>query len=99
MLWLRVIIPPVDNHEHWPDLVRTRGQQATVAPLMAISHRRHGQDETVLYCLDAVSDFQVFSSPQYIYNNKYNSNNTRFVERRGAIASEALEDRSSQLAR
>ena len=28
-----------------------------------------------------------------------NNNNTRFVERRGAIASEALADRSSQLAR
>ena len=32
------------------------------------------------------------------YNNN-NNNNTRVVERRGAIASEALADRSSQLAR
>ena len=32
-------------------------------------------------------------------NNNNNNNNTRFVERRGAIASEALADRSSQLAR
>ena len=32
-----------------------------------------------------------------MHNN--NNNNTRFVERHGAVASEALADRSSQLAR
>ena len=33
------------------------------------------------------------------YNNNNRNNNTRFIERHGAIASEALADRSSQLAR
>ena len=38
---------------------------------------------------------------RHLYNDPcdfYNNNNARFVERRGAIASEALADRSSQLA-
>ena len=34
-----------------------------------------------------------------IWGHNSNNNNTQFVERRGAIASEALADRSSQLAR
>ena len=34
--------------------------------VMLSSHRRHGQDKTVLSRLDPVSNFQVFSSPHYI---------------------------------
>jgi len=34
-----------------------------------------------------------------LFGNNNNNNNARFVERRGAIASEALADGSSQLAR
>jgi len=41
---------------------------SAAAVLQLVHTTKHGQDKTVLSCLDPVSNFQVFSSPQYIWD-------------------------------